>query len=51
MRRIDSLGTVCDSSGKAIADLMSALEGKLSRDPDVRILEPHPAGDARKGAL
>lgn len=38
-------------SGKAIADVMSALEGKLSRDPDIQILEPRPAGGAKKGSL
>ncbi len=37
--------------GAALADLRSALDGKLSRGLDVQVLVPHPAGDARKGAL
>jgi quinol monooxygenase YgiN len=39
------------SQGSALADLLSAFEGKLTRDIDVQVLVPHPAGDARKGAL
>jgi quinol monooxygenase YgiN len=35
----------------ALADLRSALEGKLSRGLDAHILVPHPAGNAQKGAL
>jgi quinol monooxygenase YgiN len=35
----------------ALADLMSAFEGKLIGDIDVQVLVPHPAGDAHKGAL
>jgi quinol monooxygenase YgiN len=38
-------------SGTALADLRSALQGKLSSGLDVQALVPHPAGDARKGAL
>ena len=37
--------------GAALADLRSALQGKLSSGLDVQVLVPHPAGDARKGAL
>ena len=39
------------SKGAALADLLSALEGKLSGDLDVQVLVPHPAGNAQKGAL
>lgn len=37
--------------GAALADLRSALEGKLSSGLDVQVLVPHPAGSAQKGAL
>lgn len=37
--------------GTALADLQSALEGKLSADLDVQVLVPHPVGNAQKGAL
>jgi quinol monooxygenase YgiN len=37
--------------GAALADLRSALEGKLSSDLDAQVLVPHPAGNAQKGAL
>jgi quinol monooxygenase YgiN len=37
--------------GTALADLRSALQGKLSSDLDVQVLVPHPAGNAQKGAL
>ena len=37
--------------GAALADLRSALDGKLSSRLDVQVLEPHPAGNPRKGAL
>ena len=37
--------------GAALADLRSALDGKLGADLDVQILMPHPAGNAQKGAL
>jgi quinol monooxygenase YgiN len=37
--------------GKALADLRSALEGRLSSPLDVQVLTPHPAGDPHKGAL
>ena len=37
--------------GQALADLRSALEGKLSTGLDAQVLVPHPAGNARKGAL
>ena len=37
--------------GAALADLVSALEGKLSAALDAQVLVPHPAGNARKGAL
>ena len=39
------------SKGAALADLRSALEGKLSSDLDVQVLMPHPAGNTQKGAL
>ena len=39
------------SKRAALADLMSALQGKLSTDLDVQVLVPHPAGKAQKGAL
>jgi len=39
------------AKGAALADLRSALQGKLSSGLDVQVLVPHPAGDARKGAL
>jgi quinol monooxygenase YgiN len=38
-------------NGAALADLLSALEGKLSRDLDVQMLVPHPTGHPQKGAL
>jgi hypothetical protein len=38
-------------TGAALASLRSALEGKLSSGLDVQVLVPHPAGNARKGAL
>ena len=37
--------------GAALADLRSALQGKLSSGLDAQVLEPHPAGNAQKGAL
>ena len=37
--------------GKGLAALRAALEGKLSSPMDVQVLIPHPAGNARKGAL
>ena len=39
------------SKGTALADLRSALEGKLSRDLDTQLLLPHPAGNLQKGML
>jgi quinol monooxygenase YgiN len=39
------------SQGAALADLLSAFQGKLTGDIDVQVLVPHPAGDAQKGAL
>ena len=39
------------SKGGALADLLSAFDGKLIGAIDVQILVPHPAGTARKGAL
>ena len=39
------------TKGVALADLRSALEGKLSSGLDAQVLVPHPAGDAQKGAL
>jgi quinol monooxygenase YgiN len=39
------------SNGAALADLLSALDGKLSRNLDAQVLAPHPTGYAQKGAL
>jgi quinol monooxygenase YgiN len=39
------------SNGAALADLLAALEGKLSRALDVQVLVPRPTGNAQKGAL
>ena len=36
--------------GASLADLRSALEGKLSSGLDAQVLVPHPAGNAQKGA-
>jgi hypothetical protein len=41
----------CRSNGAALADLLAALEGKLSRDLDVQVLMPHPTGHPQKGTL
>jgi hypothetical protein len=35
----------------ALADLLSSLQVKLSGPLDVQVLAPHPAGEARLGAL
>ena len=37
--------------GEALADLRSALRGRLSSGLDAQVLVPHPAGNARKGEL
>jgi quinol monooxygenase YgiN len=37
--------------GGGLAQLRAALDGKLSKEIDVQVLEPHPAGMADKGAL
>ena len=39
------------SKGQALADLLASLKGKLSRDLDLQVLTPHPAGTAEKGKL
>jgi len=39
------------SNGAALADLLSALEGKLSRDLDVQVLMPHLTGHPEKRTL
>ena len=39
------------SKGGALADLMSAFDGKLTSAIDVQVLVPHPAGTAQKGTL
>jgi quinol monooxygenase YgiN len=39
------------SKGAALAELRSALGGKLSRDLDAQLLLPHPAGNPQKGML
>lgn len=35
--------------GATLADLRSALEGKLNTDLDAQVLVPHPAGNPQKG--
>src|SRR5215470_3319807 len=37
--------------GAALAELRSALDGKLSSGLDAQVLVPHPAGNAQKGAV
>jgi quinol monooxygenase YgiN len=37
--------------GAALADLRSALQGKLNSGLDAQVLVPHPAGNPRKGTL
>jgi quinol monooxygenase YgiN len=37
--------------GAALADLRTALNGKLSSRLDAQVLEPHPAGNPRLGTL
>jgi quinol monooxygenase YgiN len=37
--------------GAALADLRTALEGKLRTGLDAHVLVPHPAGNPQKGAL
>ena len=44
-------GALGAPKGAALAHLRSPLQGKLSSGLDVQVLVPHPAGDARKGAL
>jgi quinol monooxygenase YgiN len=39
------------AKGQALADQADRLAGKLNGPADVRILQPHPAGDPAKGAL
>jgi quinol monooxygenase YgiN len=39
------------AKGAALADLLTALDGKLINGLDVQVLTPHPAGDPRKSAL
>ena len=39
------------TKGSALADLRSALEGKLSSGLDAQVLIPHPAGSPQKGAV
>jgi len=39
------------AKGAPLADLRSALQGKLSSGLDAQVLVPHPAGNAQKGAL
>jgi quinol monooxygenase YgiN len=39
------------SKGNALADLLSAFDGKLISPIDVQVLVPHPAGTTQKGAL
>jgi hypothetical protein len=39
------------AKGAALADLRSAVEGKLSSGLDAQVLLPHPAGNPHKGAL
>ncbi|HVV20267.1 MAG TPA: putative quinol monooxygenase [Pseudonocardiaceae bacterium] len=37
--------------GAGLKELVAGLDGKLSAPLDVRVLRPHPAGSADKGAL
>jgi len=37
--------------GAALADLRSALDGKLTSGLDAQVLTPHPAGNPQKGTL
>ncbi len=39
------------NNGPALATLAAALHGKLTRELDVQVLRPHPAGDAAKGTI
>ena len=39
------------TKGAALADLRTALAGKLSSSLDAQVLVPHSAGNAQKGAL
>ena len=39
------------TKGAALADLRTALAGKLSSSLDAQVLVPHPAGNAQQGAL
>jgi hypothetical protein len=39
------------SGPTALADLLSALQGKLSTDLDLQVLVPRPAGNAQMGTL
>ncbi len=39
------------AKGQPLADLLAALDGRLSRPLDVQQLEPHPYGDPGKGSL
>ena len=39
------------AKGTALAELRSALPGKLSSGLEAQVLVPHPAGNAQKGAL
>jgi hypothetical protein len=39
------------AKGAALADLRSALQGKLSSGLDAQVLVPHPTGNAQKGVL
>ncbi len=39
------------AKGAALADLLSALKGRLSVPLDVQVLLPHPAGNMHKGTL
>jgi hypothetical protein len=38
-------------NGQAVADLRSALGGRLTGPLDVQVLTPHPVGDPHKGTL
>lgn len=39
------------SRGEALAELSAGLDGKLTADLEVVMLEPHPAGTAQQGTL
>jgi quinol monooxygenase YgiN len=47
----DDAALAAHSAGDALAELVAALDGKLSAPMDVQALTPHPAGSVEKGTL